>query len=136
LLVTVLLVACGGTPEPAAGPPVLAVKGMVDQELNLSMEGLKALGVQQITAEHPKNGSQDYEGVLLSAVLDEAGVKSGATALVFTASDEYQAEVTMVEVEGCADCLIAIGATGSLTMVMPGLPSKAWVKSVVSIEVK
>jgi hypothetical protein len=109
---------------------------MVDQELSLSMEGLKALGVQPITAEHHKKGPQDYEGVLLSAVLDEAGAQSGATMLVFTASDDYQAEVTMAEVEGCADCLIAIGATGSLTMVMPGLPSKAWVKNVISIEVK
>lgn len=140
LVVAGLLIGCGGestAPEAEpAGPTVLVVKGMVDQELNLSMEGLKALGVVQITAEHPKQGPQDYEGVLLQSVLDSAGVQGGASALIMTASDGYEAEVALADVEGCADCLVSLEDDGTLSMVMPGLSSKAWVKQVLSIELK
>jgi hypothetical protein len=140
LLVTAgLLIGCGSEPAPTevpAGPPALVVKGSVEQELNLSIEGLKALGVVQITAEHPKIGPQDYEGVLLRSVLDEAGVQGDATSLVLTASDNYEAEVALADVEGCSDCMVAFRDDGTLGMVMPGLSSKAWVKFVVSIELK
>ncbi len=98
---------------------------------------LRAMEVVAITAEHPKKGTQDYEGVSLNALLDLAGVEDGATTLVITAADGFSAEVSLAEVRACADCLVAFTDTAeSFTMVMPGLSSSAWVKGVVRLEVK
>ena len=98
---------------------------------------LRALQVLQITAEHPKKGPTDYEGVSLNALLDLAGVQEGAATLAITASDGYIAEVSLDEVRACADCLVAFTEEADVfSLVMPGLPSGAWVKGVVSLEVK
>ena len=90
-----------------------------------------------ITAEHSKKGQQEYEGLRLNAVLDRASVQERANKLVVTAADGYAAEVFLAEVRDCADCLLGFTNTpGKLELVMPDLPSNAWVKDVVQIEVK
>ncbi len=123
------------TEAPAAAEPILTVTGAVDQELALTEADLRAMEVLKLNAEHPKKGPTDYEGVRLSEVLAKAGVQSGASALLFTASDGYESEVAYADVEACADCLVAFDGS-SLSMVMPGLSSKAWAKMVIKIEVK
>jgi hypothetical protein len=138
LLAVILVGACGPTPAPTtvpAGPPALVVTGKVSQQLSLTLDDLKALGLQKISAEHPKKGMQDYEGVLLNAVLDQAGLAGDATAALFTASDGYTATVAIADIKACAQCLVAIDGN-ALSMVMPGMSSKAWVKDPVSIEIK
>jgi hypothetical protein len=122
------------TEPPAAAEPILTVTGAVDQELSLTDADLRAMEVVKLNLEHPKNGPTDYEGVRLSEVLDAAGVKSGASALVFTASDGYTSEVPYADVEACADCLVAFDGS-VLNMAMPGMGNKAWAKMVVKIEV-
>jgi hypothetical protein len=138
MLVAVLMGACGATPAPTsapAGPPALTVQGKVNQELKLTLDDVKALGVEKLTLEHPKNGPTEYEGVRLSKVLDKAGLATDATTLVLTASDGFSAEVAVADAKACADCLIAIDGN-SLNMAMAGMSSKAWVKTIVTIEVK
>jgi len=155
LILSLALAACG-TPAPTAAPateavvvteapvateapvsaePILTVTGAVDTELALSEADLRGMEVVQLNAEHPKKGPTDYEGVRLSEVLAKAGVKDGATALLFVASDGYESEVAYADVEACADCLVAFDGS-DLIMVMPGMESKAWAKMVVKIEVK
>jgi tungstate transport system substrate-binding protein len=157
LILSLALSACG-TPAPTAAPvvveatqapaateapaaeapstePILTVTGAVDQELALSEADLRGMEVVQLNAEHPKNGPTDYEGVRLSEVLAKAGIKAGASALLFTATDGYESEVPYADVEACADCLIAFDGA-DLNMVMPGMTSKAWAKMVAKIEVK
>jgi hypothetical protein len=115
----------------------LVVIGLVDQALGFMEADLRGMEVLQITAEHPKSGTAEYEGVSLNALLDLAGVQVGAAALVITAADGYAAEVSLDEVRACENCLL--GFTNTLEkfkMVMPGLESSAWVKDVVSLEVK
>jgi len=138
MLAAILIGACGATPAPTsapAAPPALTVQGKVNQELELTLDDVKALGVETLTLEHPKNGPTEYEGVRLSKVLDEAGLAADATMLVFTASDGFSAEVAVADAQACTDCLIALSGS-SLNMAMPGMSSKAWVKTVVTIEVK
>lgn len=126
------------TPAPAAplGPAALVVKGAVDNELTLSLATFKELGVVDVTAEHPKQGSQKYQGVRLSVLLEKAGVKSTAKSLVLKAGDGYAAEGPLGDLRACADCLVAIGADGKLTAVMPGLTSNFWVKDLATVELK
>jgi hypothetical protein len=146
-IVVHLKAAPAATPTAAAKPTVastasageadLAVTGAVEQELALSEADLRAMEVVQIKAEHPKKGMTDYEGVRLSTLLDQAKVKSEAKKLVLTADDEFVAEVFLAEVQSCADCLVAFTDTpGKFNLVMPGLPSTVWVKSIVQIQVQ
>jgi tungstate transport system substrate-binding protein len=143
LILSLALSACGtpaptaapATEAPAAAEPILTVTGAVDQELALTDADLRAMEVVKLTAEHPKNGPTDYEGVRLSEVLAKAGVKSGASVVLFTATDGYESEVPYADVEACADCLVAFDGS-DLNMVMPGMSSKAWAKMVAKIEVK
>jgi len=120
------------TQAPVA-PPILAVKGLVNQELNLAEADLQAMGPVTLTLEHPKNGPTEYTGVRLSTVMEKAGLAEGAGALLITASDGFSFEAPLADIQACADCLIAF-ADGKLNMAMPGMSSKAWVKDVVTLE--
>ena len=138
------------TPEPTAAEPAaaatvpapegeadLTLAGLVNKGLSLTEASLRALEVVQITAEHPKKGAQNYEGVRLNDLLEQAGIQDGATKIIFTAGDGFSAEASLAEVRNCADCLVAFSNTpGDFSMVMPGFASNVWVKGVVSIEVK
>jgi hypothetical protein len=130
------------TEEPAVAPVTevegsLVITGLVDGPLGFMEADLRGMEVLKITAEHPKSGSAEFEGVSLNALLDMAGVQAGTTKLVITASDGYSAEVGLDEVRACADCLVGFTNTAEkLKMVMPGLDSGAWVKDVVWLEVK
>jgi tungstate transport system substrate-binding protein len=152
MVLSMTLAACGPTaptPAPATqapaateapviteapmAEPILTVTGMVGQELSVTEADLQSVGVVTITAEHPKNGPTEYTGVYLNTVLDKAGIADGAGALAITASDGYSAEVPLADVKACADCLIAMDGS-TLTTVMPGMSSKAWVKNVTKLE--
>ena len=117
----------------AATGSTLVVTGLVDQELSLNSADLGDLEVVTVTAEHPKKGPGEYTGVRLSAVLEKAGVKSEASALLATASDDFTAEIPLTDLQACADCLLGV-EEGMFNLVMPGMSSKAWVKDVVKLE--
>lgn len=126
----------GALPTAAPGEEALSVSGTVTNELALSLEGLRSMEVVQITAEHPRHGATDYEGVRLNALLDAAAPSPEAVTLVLTASDGYSAEVPLADVRACSDCLLAFETDGTLSAVMPGMPSNLWVTQVVSLEVR
>jgi hypothetical protein len=128
------LPACGPTDT---GPVTMTVAGMVNTELALTHAGLQKVGVVDISAEHPKDGMQNYTGVRINDLLDKAGLQDGATSLVLTASDGYSFEIDLATVRACTDCLVSFGATdGDYMSVMPGQAGKAWVKALVKLEVK
>ena len=114
-----------------------SITGMVDTVTGFTEDSLRALEVVTITAEHPKSGTEEYEGVRLSELFDLVGLKAGATTLVMTADDGYSSEIAIADVLAQPDCLLGFTNTpGKFKLVMPNLPSAAWVKGVVSIEVK
>jgi molybdate/tungstate transport system substrate-binding protein len=119
-------------PEPAA-KVALNITGAVENELALSMANLKALGVEEVTVEHPKKGAQTYEGVRLSKVLNAA--KPTGETLTFTAADGYTIDLPLADAQACADCLVAIDGD-SLSTAMSGMEGMFWVKDLVAIEVK
>ena len=110
---------------------------MVNQEKALTDAELHALDVVHISAKHPKLGMQEYDGVRLNVLLGKAGVKTGATAVLFSASDGYTSEVSLADIQACADCLLAFSETaGSYSTVMPGMLGNAWTKNVIKLELK
>jgi DMSO/TMAO reductase YedYZ molybdopterin-dependent catalytic subunit len=123
------------TAAPAAGNAALTITGAVDKPQTWTLDALKGTTVVTITADHPKKGTQTYEGVRLNALLDQAQVKSGAAKLILYSSDGFTTEVTWADLRSCADCLLAFSA-GKLDAVMPGMQSNFWARDVVKIEVK
>ena len=131
------------TPEPTAVPEPVTVEGdliiigLVNHPLGLSEADLQAMDVIQITAEHPKKGQQEYSGIYLNALLDQAGPQESATTLIATADDGFASEIALSDVRDCNDCLLAFTNTpGKFKLVMPDLPSNVWVKGIVQIEIK
>jgi hypothetical protein len=121
----------------AASTPTLMVTGLVANELALAEADLRALEVVDLQAEHPKKGLQDYTGVRMSTLMALAQVKPEAATMVITASDGFSAEIDVLTLTACTDCLLAFTDTPeSFTAVMPGQSSKLWVKDVVSLEFK
>ena len=136
IMLAVLLSACG--PKATPGPVTLTIKGMVNNELQLTDSDLHGMTVVTLNLEHPKNGAAEYTGVRLNDLLNEAGVKSGATTMTLTASDGFASDIDLATVQACADCLIAFDAStpGVYSSAMPGQSGKLWVKGLVSIELK
>lgn len=134
------------TPEPTVAPTEaipaavagdLVVIGAVEKPLGLKEADLRSMQVVKITAEHPRSGQAEYEGVHLSDLLALAVPAASATKIVFTAADGYASEAALADVLGCADCMVAFTNTpGQLKLAMPGLSSGLWVKEVSQIELK
>jgi DMSO/TMAO reductase YedYZ molybdopterin-dependent catalytic subunit len=127
------------TPTVATAPENsgrLIISGMVAQELTLTDADLRAMEIVTVNAEG-KNGPQDFQGVLLNTILDQAEIKDGATKLILTASDNYSAEVNLADVRNCPKALLAFSETsGTYMIVLPDQPTSTWVKNIISIEVK
>lgn len=110
----------------------IAVKGMVDNPKTLTLVDLQAMKMTTITAEHPKKGSTEYTGVLMSDIMALAGVQSGAAVLNMAATDGYMGQVTLAEMD--PDSMVAFTDDGKLNAIMPGQSGKAWVSDLVSLD--
>ncbi len=123
LIMLTLLAACA----PAQETAVLTVGGQ-----EYSQSDLEALGAISVDYTDKDGETTTYEGVLLSEVLNNAGV-DGET-VTFTAADGYEAEMAMEDAMACSDCIVAFD-DGSLRIVMPEQTGKLQVKDVVEINV-
>jgi len=136
-VLAVLLAACGGgaksgIPENAA----LKITGNVDQEIGWTEEQVRAMDTIDAESTNKNGETSTYTGVPIKDLLDKAGVKADATTIVFVADDDYTAEVTLAEVQGCADCIVSFRNQGGFSTVMPGFPGSLQVKGVIEIQVK
>ncbi|NLT36461.1 MAG: molybdopterin-dependent oxidoreductase [Gaiellales bacterium] len=114
----------------------IAVKGMVETPMELTVDSLKAMTPVTITATHPKQGDQEYTGVRFSDLATALKVQDAATTVTLGAADGFMAEVSMDELAASPDAMIAIGDDGKLNAVMPGMTGKAWVRDVISMDFK
>lgn len=114
----------------------LMVVGNVLNKLTLGLENLGAMNVVEVEAEHPKTGLQTFRGVVLTDLLNLAGVQSMEGTLVMIASDGYQVEIGIPAVMDCQECLLSINEDGTLSMAMVGLESNYWVKDINFLEVR
>jgi hypothetical protein len=69
-------------------------------------------------------------------LLEIAQVKPDATKVVFVADDGYTPEVTLKELNACADCIVSFRNQGGFSIVMPGFADSLQVKGVVEIQVQ
>jgi hypothetical protein len=139
ILLAGVLVGCGGaagTEGGAGGDVALKITGNVEKEMGWTEDEVRAMDTIEAESTNKEGETATYTGVPINALLDKAGVKSGATAVAFVADDDYTAEATLAEVQGCADCIVSFRNQGGFSIVMPGFSSKLQVKGVVEIQVK
>jgi hypothetical protein len=114
----------------------VAVKGLVDNPMTLTVEVLEGMNVVEITVDHPKLGRTDYRGVRFSELFAALAVQDSASAVNMAASDGYMVEIPVAELRASEDAMLTIGDDGTITVIIPGTESKNWVKDVVTIEFK
>ncbi|MFN2108729.1 MAG: molybdopterin-dependent oxidoreductase [Anaerolineae bacterium] len=138
LVLVIILAACSGTGTTGGAPEDAALKitGNVNSEVGWSEEDVRAMDTVQTDFTNKDGETSTYTGVLLNDLLDKAGVKGEATAIVFVADDGYTAEVTLDEVKACTNCIVGFRDEGGFLMVMPDFSNKAQVKGVIEIQVK
>ena len=128
------------TAAPAASQPsdaALTINGKVEQEMSWTTADIQGMQTVKIQAKHPKTGDlTDYEGVRISDLLALVKPAADASKVVFTASDGYTAELDLVSLNTCTDCLISFNESGQLKTVMPDQISGLWVKDLIKIEIQ
>lgn len=122
-VVFALLSACSGSEE--------ALLTVGSQEYTKS--DLESLGTTSVDYTDKDGETTTYEGVLLSTLLEDAGVTGDN--ITFTAADDYSAEASMEEIVGCSNCIVAFDGD-SLRTVMPDFSGKLQVKDLVVISVQ
>ena len=123
----------------APEPVTLTVTGQVDNELQLTDSALHGMTVVTLNLTQPKKGPIGFTGVRLNDILNQAGIKAGATTVTFAASDGYSNDLDLATVQACNDCLVAFDPAnpGVYNFAAAGQTSgKAWVSSLISITVK
>jgi DMSO/TMAO reductase YedYZ molybdopterin-dependent catalytic subunit len=78
--------------------------------------------------------AQNYTGIPVRKVLSDAGVKSGATKLVVSASDGYSQAFDLSNVTA-SDDLILISQNDTVRLVAKGYPGGKWVEMVTTLDV-
>lgn len=137
LVVAGVLVGCnagktGG--DAASGETALTLNGMVDKEMHWTEAEIRAMETIKAESTNKEGETKTYTGVPINALLDQAGLKRDAAAVVFVADDGFTAEVTVDDVRGCADCIVSFRNQGGFSIVMPGFPGKVQVRGVVEIQ--
>ncbi len=112
------------------------VSGLEGKETAWSMDELKKMEVVKLAVDHPKKGKMDVEGVSLNALLDLAGLKTGAQKLVLIAADGYTIEANLKDIRDCKNSLVSFTSTGGLNLVLPDMESSFWVKDITILTVK
>jgi len=124
--------AAGSIPANAA----LKVTGNVETEVGWTDEKIRSMDTISADYTDKSGETKTYSGVAINDFLGKAGPKGDATTVVLVADDAYSAELTLAEVQACADCIVAFSDDPGFRSVMPNLSSKAQVKGLVEIQVK
>jgi hypothetical protein len=118
------------TPAPTAGLS-LQITGNVDKEMTLTTNDLTANEQVEVTTEL-KGENVTFQGVRINDLLAAAGAQGETLAVV--ADDGYSGEVKLADIADCTECIVAI-EEDMLRAVLPGQPTKVWVKNLVEIRV-
>jgi DMSO/TMAO reductase YedYZ molybdopterin-dependent catalytic subunit len=107
----------------------LAVDGLVDQPLSLSMEDLVGTGTRQVTADfHCVSGwsvsAVRWEGVSVAALLDHVAIHREARALRFESADGAYVDFLDLAVARRPDVIIALRLGGATISAERGAPAR------------
>jgi hypothetical protein len=122
--------------EAPAADIALKVTGSVANEQAWTEAEVKAMNTLDVESTNSKGEKDTYTGVLLTDLLAAAEPNAEATTVVFVADDGYTAEISLEELNACADCIVSFRTQGGFSTVLPGHPGSLQVKGVIEIQVK
>ena len=70
----------------------------------------------------------------IAALLKLAGVKSGATKIIFTGGDGYTAELALTDLQADKDAIITADENGAFRNIIPSQMPKVWVKGLIKMD--
>ena len=127
----------------------LSVEGEVNNPLSLSygdLAGMNQVSLSQVLMQKSRGEDtvNDWEGVSLSTVLDEAGASQDASGITAMAADGYAIMISMADLE---DGIVALKMDGDwittsdpdhgpIRLVVPNKPSNHWVFALDTIVVE
>ncbi len=142
-----MTVSFNGTPEVNISGYTLSVYGSVDHQINLTYQDVLLMDntteKQTIRCVTGPSGTAVFVGVRLGAILDRAGVSSGAQEVVFYGLDGYSTSLKLADAMR-GDVILAYGMNNEtlpanqgypLRTVVPGEWGYKWAKWVYAIEI-
>jgi DMSO/TMAO reductase YedYZ molybdopterin-dependent catalytic subunit len=147
----VALAGCGagGGPQAPQVDWTLTVEGEVDSPLTLSyadLAGMEQVSLKEILMQksHGEDTVDDWEGVPLTTIFEQAGVREGASGITAVAADGYAIMISMADLE---DGIVALRTNGEwiatadedhgpVRLVLPNKPANHWVFQLTSIVVE
>ncbi len=121
-------------PSPAAvASGEVAVTGLVDYPMDLTVLDLDYMDWVTVTADQPGVGPTEYDGILFADIFAYVGVQPEAATLVLSGSDGTSAEVPLDSIDA-DEAVLAVDQNDVMNAVFPGLGSEAWVQDIVSME--
>ncbi len=121
------------TTAAAGASGAIAVSGLVDNPMTLTVAELEKLGTVIAKVQHPKKGEVEYTGVPFATVLAALKVQPAAKSMLLVATDGYTVEVALGDVG--ADSMLAI-EDGMISAVFPTLDGKSWAKDIATMKVQ
>jgi hypothetical protein len=141
------VVSIGESPEIDVNEWELKVEGLVDNPITLTYENITSFPVisEVVTLKcvAGPQGTANWTGVRLSAILDLAGIKNESREVVFFAEDGFSSSLEIPEATK-PDVILAYEMNGEtlpvdhgypLRLVVPGKYGYKWVKWIVNIQV-
>lgn len=141
------VVSIGDSPKIDIQDWVLRVDGLVENPLNLTYENITSFpavsDVVTLKCVAGPQGTANWTGVRLSAILDMAGIKDGASEVVFFAEDGFSSSLEIADAT-MPDVILAYEMNGDtlpvdhgypVRLVVPGKYGYKWVKWIVNIQV-
>jgi len=124
--------AAGGIPANAA----LKVTGNVETEVGWTDEKIRSMDTISADYTDKSGETKTYTRCGHQRLPGQSRPQGRRYDRGFGADDGYTAELTLAEVQSCADCIVAFGDDPGFRSVMPGLSGKAQVKGLIEIQVK
>ena len=157
LLLTLLLVACGGGDVPDADWTLTVSGSGVENELTLSYQELAEMEQIELTdvlmrKSRGEDQMTSWAGVPVDAILDQAGVKDDASTVTLIAADGYAIEGTLEDLNGAIIALKGehpdtgemtwlverpdAADQGAIRLIAPDKPANFWARQLVEIVIE
>lgn len=120
----------------AAGPFALTITGLVNNEQAWTEAEVQAMETTDAEDVNNKGETDTYTGVTINSLLALAGVQADATTVVFVTAGDETLEMTLADLEECADCILSFRNQGGFSTVLPGFSDLPRLRDVVEIIVR
>jgi DMSO/TMAO reductase YedYZ molybdopterin-dependent catalytic subunit len=120
----------------AAQVVALRLRGNVTDKKDYTVDDLKKMDQKTYTFDDKNNQTVTVTGVSLNYLLDQAGVQSGATGIMFTdASGTYSKTINLADIRANQSAIVAIDSAGNLRNYVWGQPFNTRVSNLTTIRV-